>query len=154
MCPIAVIEVVVVCIIAFLPTAPGGVPGNADFAWNNGLINYCPLIVGAVAIYAVPVVALVGQELVHGPDPDGRPAGRDDGRLTPLTKTALVAAPAAAGAVGRFGPKIRRSGLPFVPQSNELSSHLYGPSAWLQPTRLPSAAQGETYGTEPRSASA
>ena len=52
MCPIAVIEVVVVCIIAFLPTAPGGVPGNADFHWNNGLINYCPLIVGAVAIYS------------------------------------------------------------------------------------------------------
>ena len=52
MCPVAVIEVVVVCIIAFLPTSPGGVPGNADFAWNNGLINYCPLIVGAVAIYA------------------------------------------------------------------------------------------------------
>jgi amino acid transporter len=52
MCPVAVIEVVVVCIIAFLPTAPGGIPGNADFAWNNGLINYCPLIVGAVALYA------------------------------------------------------------------------------------------------------
>ena len=52
MCPMAVIEVFVVCIIAFLPTAPGGIPGNADFAWNNGLINYCPLIVGAVAIYA------------------------------------------------------------------------------------------------------
>ena len=52
MCPMAVIEVIVVCIIAFLPTAPGGVPGNADFAWNNGLINYCPLIVGAVALYA------------------------------------------------------------------------------------------------------
>jgi amino acid transporter len=52
MCPVAVIEVVVVCIIAFLPTAPGGIPGNADFAWNNGLINYCPLIVGVVALYA------------------------------------------------------------------------------------------------------
>jgi amino acid transporter len=52
MCPVAVVEVIVVCIIAFLPTAPGGVPGNVDFAWNNGLINYCPLIVGAVALYA------------------------------------------------------------------------------------------------------
>ena len=102
----------------------------------------------------LPVVAAVGQELVHGPDPDGRPAGRGGGRLTPETKTALVAAPAAAGAVGRFGPKIRRSGLPLVPQSNELSSHLYGPSAWLQPTRLPSAAQEQTYGTETPSASA
>ncbi len=53
MCPLAVVEVIVVCVIAFLPTAPGGVPGNADFVWNNGLINYCPLIVGAVALYAV-----------------------------------------------------------------------------------------------------
>jgi amino acid transporter len=52
MCPVAVIEVVVVCVIAFLPTSPGGVPGNEAFAWNNGLINYCPLIVGAVALYA------------------------------------------------------------------------------------------------------
>ena len=52
MCPVAVIEVVVVCIIAFLPTSPGGIPGNEAFAWDNGLINYCPLIVGAVALYA------------------------------------------------------------------------------------------------------
>ena len=53
MCPLAIVEVVVVCIIAFLPTAPGGIPGNAAFHWNNGLINYCPIIVGVVALYAV-----------------------------------------------------------------------------------------------------
>jgi amino acid transporter len=52
MCPVAVVEVVVVCFIAFLPTSPGGIPGQPGFAWNNGLINYCPLIVGAVALYA------------------------------------------------------------------------------------------------------
>ncbi len=153
MCPIAVIEVIVVCIIAFLPTAPGGVPGNADFALEQRADQLLPADRGGGCDLLVPVVAPVGQELVHGPDPDGRPAGRGGGRLTPEMRTALVAAPAAAGAVGRFGPKIRRSGLPLVPQSNELSSHLYGPSAWLQPTRLPSAAQEQTYGTGTRSAS-
>jgi len=53
MCPLAIVEVIVVCIIAFLPTAPGGIPGNDAFHWNNGLINYCPIIVGVVALYAV-----------------------------------------------------------------------------------------------------
>ena len=53
MCPLAVVEVIVVCIIAFLPTAPRGVPGNVDFVWNNGADQLCPLIVGAVALYAV-----------------------------------------------------------------------------------------------------
>jgi amino acid transporter len=52
MCPFAIVEVLVVCLIAFLPTAPGGIPGNADFAWNNGLINYCPVIVLGVLAFA------------------------------------------------------------------------------------------------------
>ena len=53
MCPLAIVEVVVVVIIAMLPTAPGGIPGNSAFHWNNGLINYCPVIVGVVALYAL-----------------------------------------------------------------------------------------------------
>jgi amino acid transporter len=53
MCPVAVIEVAVVCVIACLPTSPLGIPGQPGFAWNNGAINYCPVIVAAVALYAL-----------------------------------------------------------------------------------------------------
>ena len=82
MCPLAVVEVVVVCVIAFLPTAPGGVPGNADFAWNNGLINYCPVIVGAVALYAVISWFVSAKNWFKGPirtvdAPDITPAAGD-----------------------------------------------------------------------------
>ncbi len=52
MCPFAVVEVLVVCLIAFLPTRPLGIPGNAGFAWNNGAINYCPVIVLGVLAFA------------------------------------------------------------------------------------------------------
>jgi len=67
MCPVAVVEVIVVCIIACLPTAPGGIPGNAAFAWNNGLINYCPLIVGAVALYAFVYWQVSAKNWFKGP---------------------------------------------------------------------------------------
>ena len=68
MCPLAVVEVIVVCVIAFLPTAPGGVPGNADFAWNNGLINYCPRDRRRGGAVRADLVVRVGQELVQGTD--------------------------------------------------------------------------------------
>ena len=52
MCPIAVIEVIVVCVIAFLPTAPGGIPGQRRLRLEQRRCQLRPLIVGAVAIYA------------------------------------------------------------------------------------------------------
>jgi amino acid transporter len=67
MCPLAVIEVAVVCVIAFMPTAPGGIPGNSAFHWNNGLINYCPLIVGLVALYAFLTWNLWAKNWFTGP---------------------------------------------------------------------------------------
>jgi hypothetical protein len=83
MCPVAVIEVAVVCVIACLPTAPGGIPGNADFAWNNGLINYCPVIVGAVFLYAVVSWSVWARHWFTGPIrtidlPEAEPATAGD----------------------------------------------------------------------------
>ena len=52
---------------AALPTSPLGIPGQDGFAWNNGAINYCPLIVGAVAIYAWLSWALWAKNWFTGP---------------------------------------------------------------------------------------
>jgi amino acid transporter len=43
MCVVAVIEIAVTSVIALLPTSPGGVPGNKDFAWK--FVNYTPIVV-------------------------------------------------------------------------------------------------------------
>ncbi|HET7429077.1 MAG TPA: amino acid permease [Gaiellales bacterium] len=87
MCPVAVIEVVVVCIIAFMPTSPLGIPGQPGFAWNNGAINYCPIIVGLVALYAWLSWSLWAKNWFKGPVrtidlPD------DGGPTTPAAATA------------------------------------------------------------------
>ncbi len=50
MCPIAVIEVVVVCIYFIMPTSPGGIPGNSAF--DVSLVNYAPIAVLAVMGFA------------------------------------------------------------------------------------------------------
>jgi amino acid transporter len=52
MCPIAVAEVVVVCVYFSMPFSPLGIPGNAGFHWNNGSVNYAPLLVFGVVIAA------------------------------------------------------------------------------------------------------
>jgi amino acid transporter len=44
MAPIAVIEVIVVCIYFMLPFSPLGIPGHEGFAWNNGAVNYAPVM--------------------------------------------------------------------------------------------------------------
>ncbi len=67
MCPVAIIEVILVVIIAFLPTAPGGIPGNKDFAWDNGLINYCPVIVVAVFLFALIYWIVSAKNWFKGP---------------------------------------------------------------------------------------
>ncbi len=82
MCPVAIVEVVLVVIIAMLPTSPGGIPGNSAFHWNNGLINYCPVIVGAVALYALGSWSFSAKNWFTGPirtvdEPAAAPAAGD-----------------------------------------------------------------------------
>jgi len=86
MCPVAVVEVIVICIIAFMPTSPGGIPGQPGFAWDNGLINYCPIIVGAVALYAWLSWSLWAKNWFTGPI-----------RTIDLPDETSVAAPTPAG---------------------------------------------------------
>jgi amino acid transporter len=52
MAPIAVIEVVVVCIYFSAPFSPLGIPGHSGFALDNGAINYAPVLVLAVVGFA------------------------------------------------------------------------------------------------------
>jgi amino acid transporter len=52
MCPIAVAEVVVVCIYFSAPYSPAGIPGHDGFALDNGLVNYAPVLVAAVMLFA------------------------------------------------------------------------------------------------------
>ena len=52
MCPVAVVEVIVICIYMAAPFSPAGIPGHAGFAWDNGVVNYAPLLVGAIILFA------------------------------------------------------------------------------------------------------
>jgi amino acid transporter len=52
MCPIAVIEVIIICLYMAAPFGPAGIPGNKDFAFDNGIVNYAPILVGAVMLFA------------------------------------------------------------------------------------------------------
>lgn len=48
LCLVAVVEIGVITVIAILPTSPGGVPWNPDFAWKY--VNYTPLAVGGTLL--------------------------------------------------------------------------------------------------------
>ena len=52
MAPIALIEVAIACIFFCAPFGPAGIPGDADFKWDNGYVQYAPLLVGAVILFA------------------------------------------------------------------------------------------------------
>jgi amino acid transporter len=52
MCPIAILEVIIVCIYFSLPFSPAGIPGNEGFSWDNGAVNYAPILVLAVILFA------------------------------------------------------------------------------------------------------
>jgi hypothetical protein len=82
MCPFAIVEVLVVVLIAFLPTSPLGIPGRDGFAWNNGAINYCPVIVLGVLAFAGIWWILSAHNWFTGPvrtidDPDLAPVAGD-----------------------------------------------------------------------------
>jgi hypothetical protein len=47
-----VIEVVIVCIYFSMPFSPAGIPGHSGFAYDNGAVNYAPLLVLAVIVFA------------------------------------------------------------------------------------------------------
>jgi hypothetical protein len=47
-----VIEVIVICLYMSAPYAPAGIPGRDGFALDNGVVNYAPVLVGAVILFA------------------------------------------------------------------------------------------------------
>jgi amino acid transporter len=52
MCPIAIVEVIVVTIYFSCPFSPAGIPGNSGFAWDNGAVQYAPVVVFGVVAFA------------------------------------------------------------------------------------------------------
>jgi hypothetical protein len=52
MCPVAVAEIIIICFYMAAPFSPAGIPGNAGFALDNGVVNYAPVLVGAIILFA------------------------------------------------------------------------------------------------------
>ena len=50
MAPIAIVEVIIATVYFCSPLAPAGIPGNSGFAWDNGAIQYAPVVVGGVIL--------------------------------------------------------------------------------------------------------
>ena len=50
MAPIAIVEVIVATVYFCSPLAPAGIPGKSGFAWDNGVIQYAPVVVGGVIL--------------------------------------------------------------------------------------------------------
>jgi amino acid transporter len=68
MCPIAVAEVVIVCIYFSMPFSPLGIPGHSGFALDNGSVNYAPVLVFGVVILAGIWWVLSAKNWFTGPD--------------------------------------------------------------------------------------
>ena len=75
---IALIDVVLVTFMAFMPNTNLGVPWDPGFAWKY--VNYTILVVPAALIAAVDLLARVGQELVHRAEADHREGNRRTAR--------------------------------------------------------------------------
>ncbi len=52
MAPIAIIEILVVCVYFSAPFSPLGIPGKEGFALNNGAVQYAPVVVFGVVLFA------------------------------------------------------------------------------------------------------
>jgi len=50
MAPIAIAEVIIACVYFCLPFGPPGIPGKKGFAWDNGYIQYAPVLVGSTIL--------------------------------------------------------------------------------------------------------
>jgi len=50
MAPIAIFEVLAACVYFCLPFGPPGIPGKTGFAWDNGYIQYAPVLVGSTIL--------------------------------------------------------------------------------------------------------
>jgi amino acid transporter len=68
MCPIAVAEVIVVCIYFSLPFAQSGIPGREGFALDNGAVNYAPVLVFGVVLAAGIWWMVSAKNWFTGPD--------------------------------------------------------------------------------------
>jgi amino acid transporter len=57
LCLVAVAEALIVCIYFVMPFSPEGIPGHEGFAWDNGLVNYAPVmmlvLIGGAALWWV-----------------------------------------------------------------------------------------------------
>jgi amino acid transporter len=50
MAPIAMVEVAIACFFFCAPFGPAGIPGKEGFKWDNGYVQYAPLLVGATIL--------------------------------------------------------------------------------------------------------
>ncbi len=51
MAPIAIVEVIAACVYFSLPFGPPGIPGKKGFAWDNGYVQYAPVLVATVMLF-------------------------------------------------------------------------------------------------------
>jgi amino acid transporter len=68
MCPIAVLEVIIIVFYMSAPFAPAGIPGRTGFALDNGVVNYAPVLVGAVILFAGIWWVLSAKNWFTGPE--------------------------------------------------------------------------------------
>ena len=65
MCPVAVAEIIIICIYFILPTVPSGVPFNKHFQFGN--VQYAPVAIVIVVGGAMLWWIALGEEVVHRP---------------------------------------------------------------------------------------
>jgi amino acid transporter len=79
MAPIAMVEVAIACIFFCAPFGPAGIPGKEGFKWDNGYVQYAPLLVGVTILLVGIWWAVSAKNWFKGPIrtvdvPDAAPA--------------------------------------------------------------------------------